>query len=160
MSNFFQTLLTTSFHGSIVILVVLLLRLVLRKAPKKFICMLWMLAGIRLLLPIPIESAFSLQPPAIQITIPAWLSAVFPFVWVAIAVIIGAYSVASYIHLRRKVLDAVKVPGGWTTGSKPPLFWGSSSRKSTFPPACPGKPANRSLPTSGPIWTREITGSK
>ena len=113
MNTFFQTLLTTSFHGSIVILVVLLLRLVLRKAPKKFICMLWMLAGIRLLLPIPIESAFSLQPPAIQITITAWLSAVFPFVWVAMAVIIGAYSVASYIHLRRKVLDAVKVPGGW-----------------------------------------------
>lgn len=113
MNAFFQTILTTSFHGSIVILAVLLLRLVLRKAPKKFICMLWMLAGIRLLLPIPIESAFSLQPQSIQIQIPVNLSAVLPIIWIAMAVLIGAYSVGSYIHLRRKVLDAVKIPGGW-----------------------------------------------
>ena len=43
MNTVLQTFLTTSFHGSIVILAVLILRLVLRKAPKKFICMLWML---------------------------------------------------------------------------------------------------------------------
>ena len=78
MNTVLQTILTTSFHGSIVILAVLLLRLVLRKAPKKFICMLWMLAGIRLLLPIPIESAYSLQPQGIQIAIPANLRAVCP----------------------------------------------------------------------------------
>ena len=35
MAAFLQTVLTTSMHGSIVILAVLLLRLVLRKAPKK-----------------------------------------------------------------------------------------------------------------------------
>ena len=69
MGAFLQTVLTTSFHGSIVILAVLLLRLVLRKAPKKFICLLWMLAGIRLLLPIPIESAYSLQPQSISVTL-------------------------------------------------------------------------------------------
>ncbi|MGN0977054.1 MAG: M56 family metallopeptidase, partial [Faecousia sp.] len=113
MNAFFQTVLTTSFHGSIVILVVLLLRLVLRKAPKKYICMLWMLAGLRLLMPIPLESSFSLQPPDISITIPAGLSAVLPVIWIAMAAVIGAYSVVSYIRLRRSVMDAVKVPGGW-----------------------------------------------
>ena len=113
MATFLQTVLMTSFHGSIVILAVLLLRLVLRKAPKKFICLLWMLAGIRLLLPIPVESAYSLQPQSIQIAIPTNLRAVLAVIWIGLAIAIGAYSIGSYIHLRRKVLDAVKIPGGW-----------------------------------------------
>ena len=113
MHNFFSTVLTTSIHGSIVILVVLLLRLLLKKAPRKIICWLWVLAGIRLLLPIPIESAYSLQPHQIQIPLPENLTTIFTVVWIALALIIGVYSIYSYIHLRRKVLDAVKIPGGW-----------------------------------------------
>ena len=113
MATFLQTVLSTSFHGSIVVLAVLLLRLVLRKAPKKFICLLWMLAGIRLLLPIPIESAYSLQPQSIQIAVPANLRVVLTVIWIVLAIAIGAYSIGSYIHLRRKVFDAVKIPGGW-----------------------------------------------
>lgn len=113
MRNFFQTILTTSFHGSIVILAVLLLRLILKKAPKKYICTLWILAGIRLLLPIPVESAFSLQPGSLTISIPAAWGRYLPGIWLAIAVGIGIYSVAAYIQLRRQVFDAVKIPGGW-----------------------------------------------
>jgi len=113
MNAFFQTVLTTSFHGSIVILAVLVLRLVLKKAPRKFICFLWMLAGLRLLMPIPLESRFSLQPPSVRIPVPEVLSGVLPVLWIAVAVLIGAYSVASYIRLRRQVMDAVKIPGGW-----------------------------------------------
>lgn len=62
MDTLFQNILTASFHGSIVILAVLLLRLALKKAPKKFICLLWLLAGIRLLMPFEIQSSLSLQP--------------------------------------------------------------------------------------------------
>ena len=62
MIQLFQNILTASFHGSIVILVVILLRLVLKKTPKKFICLLWLLAGLRLLMPFEIKSDFSLQP--------------------------------------------------------------------------------------------------
>lgn len=113
MRNFFQTILTTSFHGSIVILAVLLLRQLLRKAPKKYICTLWILAGIRLLLPIPVESAFSLQPGSLTIPIPSAWGRYLPFLWGTIAAGIGIYSVASYMHLRRQVFDAVKIPGGW-----------------------------------------------
>ena len=40
MEAFFQNVLTASFQGSIVILAVLILRLVLRKAPRKSICFL------------------------------------------------------------------------------------------------------------------------
>lgn len=113
MDTFFQTVLTTSLHGSIVILAVMIARLILKKAPKKFICFMWVLAGIRLLLPIPIESAYSLQPQSLQITIPVELRSVLMIIWIALAVVIAAYSVGSYIHLRRKVFDAVKIRGGW-----------------------------------------------
>ena len=49
MAQFMSNLVTASIHGSIVILAVILLRLLLRKTPKKYICLLWLLAGIRLL---------------------------------------------------------------------------------------------------------------
>ena len=62
MEKLLQNLLTADLHGSIVILAVLLLRAVLRKTPKKYICFLWMLAGLRLLLPVPLVSSLSLQP--------------------------------------------------------------------------------------------------
>lgn len=113
MNTFLPTVLTTSIHGSIVILAVLLLRLVLKKAPKKTICWLWVLAGIRLLLPVPIESAYSLQPQRVHITLPENLTTILNVIWLVLAVAIGAYSVGSYIRLRRKVMDAVKIPGGW-----------------------------------------------
>ena len=62
MAPFLSSLLTASLHGSIVILAVILLRLLLRNTPKKFICLLWLLAGIRLLMPFEIRSDLSLQP--------------------------------------------------------------------------------------------------
>ena len=45
MTDVFQNILTASFHGSIVILVVMALRLLLKKTPKKYLCLLWLLAG-------------------------------------------------------------------------------------------------------------------
>ena len=62
MSSLFSNVLTASFHGSIVILAVLLLRPLLGKAPRKYICFLWLLAGLRLLMPIELQSSLSLQP--------------------------------------------------------------------------------------------------
>ena len=62
MAQFFTNLMNASFHGSIVILAVIVLRFLLKKTPKKFFCMLWLLAGIRLLMPFEIQSTMSLQP--------------------------------------------------------------------------------------------------
>ena len=62
MQALFSNLLTASFHGSIVILAVMLLRVLLKKAPRKFICFLWLLAGLRLLMPFTLQSSLSLQP--------------------------------------------------------------------------------------------------
>ena len=60
MEAFFQNVLTASFHGSIVILAVLVLRLVLRRAPKKFSYLLWSVVGLRLCCPVSFSSVFSL----------------------------------------------------------------------------------------------------
>ncbi|MBP3685355.1 MAG: M56 family metallopeptidase [Oscillospiraceae bacterium] len=62
MTRIFLQVLSHSFYGSIAIAVVLVLRLLLRKAPKKFLCLLWIVAGVRLLMPIDIETKLSLVP--------------------------------------------------------------------------------------------------
>lgn len=62
MKELFLSILNASLHGSIVIAAVLILRLVLKKAPRALFCLLWLLAGLRLVLPFEIESRLSLQP--------------------------------------------------------------------------------------------------
>ncbi len=65
-----KSLLTMSLSGSILILLVLALRLVLKKAPARLVCLLWVLVGLRLVLPFHIESDFSLQPDTQQLLQP------------------------------------------------------------------------------------------
>ena len=60
--RFFLGLLNTGFAASVVILIVLLLRLVLRRAPKRYLYLLWAPALLRLLCPFSLESALSLLP--------------------------------------------------------------------------------------------------
>ena len=111
MAQFMSNLLTASLHGSIVILAVILLRLILRKTPKKYICLLWLLAGIRLLIPIEIRSDLSLQP---EFVLPGWnLPAILPWAWGIVAICFGIYSMVSYIKLKAKVREAVRIRGGW-----------------------------------------------
>ena len=62
MTEVFTAILKASFQGSIVILAVVVLRLLLKKAPKSLFCLLWLLAGLRLALSFEIQSPFSLQP--------------------------------------------------------------------------------------------------
>ena len=51
-----------SVAASWLALAIILLRLVLKRAPRSIICMMWALVGVRLVLPIKIESIFSLVP--------------------------------------------------------------------------------------------------
>jgi len=67
MTPMMHNLLTASFYGSVIILAVLLLRLILKKAPKRVVCVLWMLAFIRLLMPFQLESKLSLQPEVVPL---------------------------------------------------------------------------------------------
>jgi len=60
----FLKLLNTSISASWLILAVFALRLVLKKVPKSIHCLLWAMVAVRLLLPVSIESDFSLIPSA------------------------------------------------------------------------------------------------
>ena len=62
MDNLFIDFLNTSITASYIIVAVLLVRAIFKKLPRKFICALWTVAGLRLIMPFSIESAFSLIP--------------------------------------------------------------------------------------------------
>ena len=152
-----KSLLTMSLSGSIVILLVLALRLVLKKAPARLVCLLWLLVGLRLVLPLHIESDFSLQPDTQQLLqpvisdrvsapqeyvpqdmIPAmptmgenitvhtdvgvtttvqrtidWM-AVAAYIWAAGVAGMLAYTLISYVRLKRQVRGAIwTADGAW-----------------------------------------------
>ena len=69
MTALFLKLLNMSISAGWLILVVLLLRVLLKKAPKNVHCVLWALVAFRLLCPFSVESALSLVPN--EETIPA-----------------------------------------------------------------------------------------
>ena len=62
MNVFLLTLLNMSVVSSLLILAVVVLRLVFKKAPKAIICILWALVGLRLICPFSFESRLSLVP--------------------------------------------------------------------------------------------------
>ena len=62
MESLFLKLVNLSMIASWLVLAVLLIRLVFRKAPKWVRCFLWGLVALRLVCPISIESVFSLIP--------------------------------------------------------------------------------------------------
>lgn len=64
MEKIFLTVANMSASATWLLLAVLLLRLILKKAPRRFICALWALAGLRLAMPFSIEAPFSLLPSA------------------------------------------------------------------------------------------------
>ena len=64
MSGIFLKLLNLSISASWLVLVVLALRLVLKRAPKWVNVLLWGMVALRLMLPFSIESALSLIPSA------------------------------------------------------------------------------------------------
>ena len=64
MQAVFLKLLNMSITASWLVLAVIVLRLVFKKAPKSFRVILWALVGIRLICPFSVESVFSLIPSA------------------------------------------------------------------------------------------------
>lgn len=64
MEAVFLKLFNMSITASWIVLTVIVVRLLLRKAPKWIIVLMWGLAGIRLVCPFSFESIFSLIPSA------------------------------------------------------------------------------------------------
>lgn len=59
MYPLFTRLMNMSLVAGIMVLIILILRLILKKAPKKFVCLLWALVALRLIFPFSISSDFS-----------------------------------------------------------------------------------------------------
>lgn len=68
MERVFLYLLTMSITASLLVVAVLALRLVLKKAPKALFCILWGFVAIRLIFPVSPESPFSLIPTGLTIS--------------------------------------------------------------------------------------------
>ena len=64
MSEAFLSVLNSSIAAVWGIAAVIILRLLLKKVPRKYICFLWALVAIRLVLPFSFESDLSLIPSA------------------------------------------------------------------------------------------------
>ncbi len=104
MSDLFLKIVNMSISASWLVLAVLLLRLVLKKAPKWANVLLWGIVAVRLVFPFPIESALSLIPsaetispgimmdtvPSVQTGVPAINSVINPVIGSSLAPAPGA----------------------------------------------------------------------
>jgi len=68
LEELFVNLLNMSITAGYVIIAVILLRLLLRRAPRWISCALWALVGLRLILPFSFESVMSLIPSSATVT--------------------------------------------------------------------------------------------
>ena len=150
MEAVFLKLLNMSITASWLVIAVIVLRLVLKKAPKIISLILWAFVGVRLILPFSLESIFSLVPsaetfpteivtsqsPTIHSGIPLFNNSINPvisqtlspeagasvspmqiisfvasIVWITGVAIMLTYALISYIRIKRKVREAVKLDG-------------------------------------------------
>lgn len=162
MSELFLTLLNRGIAAGWLVLAILVLRLVLKKAPKWSHVLLWGMVGIRLVCPFSLNSVLSLIPstqvlapealydpaPTIHTGISSLNNAVNPVfsqsfapqdfvsanplqIWTAVAGVIWAagfcamvlYALISWLRLRRRVREAVRLEQG---------IWGSEFVPSPF----------------------------
>lgn len=133
MTLLFRRVLSMSLSASVVILAVLLARLLLSRAPKKWSYLLWAAVEFRLCCPVSVRSVVSLfsvvpqsealfspitpsgamaaLPPAVeQIALERvdWLT-VAAWVWAAVAVLMLLSTAIRYLRLRRLLADAVRM---------------------------------------------------
>ena len=137
MQAFFYNLARQSLTAGWMILALLVLRPLLKKAPRAVSCLLWGLAAVRLVFPFSLESRVSLVPqqiaapvrvtpidptyfagPTIQTGAPAaaqvvsrgisWREVV-PWVWLIGVAVMGIYALVSYLRLARRVRASVRI---------------------------------------------------
>ena len=142
MKELFTGLLSVSLSGGLVVGLVLLLRLLIKKAPKALICLLWGIVVLRLLLPFQFESPLSLRPQTPVFTklntsafdvpqqsywqdeLPAYVPyvknannemvvvdyiSIASVVWVTVASGMVLYTVITYLRLKHRVRQAIKI---------------------------------------------------
>ena len=62
MNTLGLTFLNTAVQASYLVLALVLVRLIFKKAPRRLLCALWVLVGLRLIFPFSLSSVFSLLP--------------------------------------------------------------------------------------------------
>ncbi len=146
MADLFIKVLNMSISAGWLVLAVLILRMLMKKAPKWMLVLLWGIVAIRLICPVSLESAFSMIPsaetipqdimldtePAINSGIPAMNQMINPIlsesfapnptasvnplqiwipvlanVWCLGMLVMAAYTLITYLRLRKQVAAAV-----------------------------------------------------
>ena len=133
MEAVFLRLFNMSVTAGWLVMAIVLLRLVFRKAPKALWCLLWGMVALRLICPISFESSLSLIPSAQPVpealflseapavpAVPAGPAVPLPArsgepgqifilsrVWILGVAVMGGYALVSYLRLRRRLTEAV-----------------------------------------------------
>lgn len=150
MDEIFSAVLRVSLWANWLVLAVMVLRLLLRRAPKGMVCLLWGLVALRLLLPFSIQSPVSLMPEStavFQETVDTALIQVAPsaeaeavsdaeippdsqmpvlrpwVLWLTGMALMDACFLISYLRLRRSVAEGVQEAGDiWICDQIPTPF--------------------------------------
>ncbi len=129
MGEIFSCILKLSVDASFFIVAVILARLLLRKSSKVFRKILWILVGLRLAIPFSFESVLSLVPQTTDVissealvggdvaSAPTQMVAtesfdflrILPVIWAVVAVGLLIYGLISFIMLKRRISDAVRL---------------------------------------------------
>lgn len=132
MGSIFVKLVNMSIIASLLIITVIILRIVLKKAPKWIFCLLWGIVAVRLMIPFSPKSALSLisnpepfNPAVIQLSQGAENSGSFTAdsanpvfsvwnltflsgaVWLTGFVILLCYAIISYYRMKKRLQEAV-----------------------------------------------------
>ena len=132
MKEMFELLFSVTLSTNVFIIAILLLRFLFKNSSKNSRLFLWLLVGIKLILPFNIESKFSLIPDCAieKSTVNATeivgdvvanntyineslfdSKLIFLCVWVTVALIILIYGAVSFWRLHKNIGDAIKMEG-------------------------------------------------
>ncbi|MBQ7930161.1 MAG: M56 family metallopeptidase, partial [Clostridia bacterium] len=120
MTELFLKVVNMSITAGILAVVVMLLRLILKKAPRWMHVLLWGLVAVRLMIPVPFESSFSLMPQTRWIEQEPVPTADIPQETIPTAVISGNTSEVSYPaaepEIQKNVSAALVLSCIWLAG--------------------------------------------
>ena len=130
MEAVFLYLLNHAIAGTWMLAAVLVARLLLKKAPRRWVLLLWLLAALRLALPAlpesraslvpevpPVEIVGAIQAPAAVMDAPSEEAAsvsraeIAAWVWAAGVGVMAVYAAVSDLRLRRRVRESVPLGG-------------------------------------------------
>ena len=116
----FADILNISFTSSFLIFTIILLRRVLKKAPKFYFCILWGIAGLRLILPFSLENIYSPVPSYYTVeqtfyniseaqNSSVYFGEMLTYIWLAGMAFMAIYGFISYLRTKARVLPSIKL---------------------------------------------------